>query len=112
MQKELYKIAVARNFRIEYHILKSQIEHEGESIEVYGVELVKKQRQNGVLTKEVETIPNICVSGDRIRELTLTLANNLVTPMTLRDIVEDMIAEGKLATMEEQTILDGMLQVV
>ena len=112
MQKELCKIAVARNFRVEYHILKSKIEYEGEELEVYGVEIVKKQRKNGVLTVENEAIENICVSKDKVYELILTLAKNLVTPITLRDIVEDMIAEGRLTTSEERLILDGMLQVV
>ena len=112
MQKELYKIAVARNFRMEYHILESTIEHEGEIIDVYGVEIVKKQRKNGVLTVENGAIENICVSKEKICDFIVTLAKNLVTPITLRDIVEDMIVEGRLATDEEQSILDGMLQVV
>jgi len=112
MQKELYKIAVARNFRVEYHVLTSDIEHEGEELQVYGVEIVKKQRKNGVLTIEKELIENICVSKDKICELIMTLAKNLVTPITLRDVVEDMIAEGRLATEKEQLILDGMMQVV
>ncbi|MCL2740053.1 MAG: DUF6514 family protein [Oscillospiraceae bacterium] len=112
MQKELYKIAVARNFRMEYHILESVIEHEGGEVRVFGVEIVKKQRKNGVLAVEVEAVENVCITRERICDFIITLANNLVTPVTLRDIVEDMIAVGQLATAEERLILDEMAQVV
>jgi len=108
MQKELYKIAAAKNFRLEYSVLTNAIEHEGQLITVYGVEIIKKQRKDGVLLSETKSIKNICVSEDQIKKLVQTLAENLVTPITLKDIVEDLIAEHKFATPEEQEILDSV----
>ena len=109
MQKELYKIATARNFRLEYHILKNALEHEGKLLSVYGVEIIKKQRKDGVFLSEAKAIKNVCVSVDQIKRLVQLLAENLVTPITLNDVVEDLIAEHKLATPKEQEILDGLL---
>ena len=108
MQKELYKIASAKNFRLEYHILTNVLDHEGQFIPVYGVEIIKKQRKDGVFLSEAKAIKDICVSENAIKRLVQMLAENLVTPITLKDIVEDLIAEHKLATTEEQEILDSL----
>ena len=108
MQKELYKIAAAKNFRLEYYVLENAIEHEGRLLCVYGIEIIKKQRKDGVFLSEAKSIKNICVSEGQIKSLAQMLAENLVTPITLKDIVEDLIAEHKLATPEEQEILDSV----
>jgi len=95
MQKELCKIVSARNFRVEYSILTNAMELEGRLIEAYGIEVTKKQRKDGVLLSETKSIKNISISEDEIRNLARLLAENYVTPITVKDVVEDFVAEGR-----------------
>ena len=108
MQKELYKIVVARNFRLEYYILTSALELEGKIVQVFGVEIIKKQRKDGVLLSEAKAVKNVCVSEGQVKALVQMLAENLVTPITLGDVVEDLIAEHRFTTQEEREMLDSL----
>ena len=70
----------------EYYILIDQMEVSGGfACESYGVKVVC--RRDG----DLEEIPNITTSISRIDELMDLLVRNLVTPVTLRDVVEDWL---------------------
>jgi fructose-specific phosphotransferase system component IIB len=96
-----------KNFRLEYYIVPNQIESDGVLITTYGVQITKKQRKNGVVLTETKTIKNICMSEQQIQKLTNLLAENLVTPITLKDIIDDLVEEQKLNTPTEQMLLDN-----
>ena len=69
-----------------YYILVDEMEvAEGFSCESYGVKVADLARG------EAESVPNITVSVSRIDELIDLLIRNLVTPVTLRDVVEDWL---------------------
>ena len=75
-----------REQRFAYYILVDQMEVSGGfACESYGV---KVAALNG---GETVSLPNITVSISRIDELMGLLIRNLVTPVTLRDVVEDWL---------------------
>ncbi|GHV16280.1 hypothetical protein FACS189425_00260 [Clostridia bacterium] len=111
MQKEFYKMMSTGKFRLEYYITKSEIESEGISVSTYGVEIIKKQRKNGIVLTETKAIQNVCVSERQIYKLMDLLAVNLVTPITLKDIIDDLIIEQKINSPKEQLILDNFAAV-
>lgn len=65
---------------VEYFLLAEEL---GESGEEYGVGVKRGE--------EVETIPGITVSHDRITSLLALLLRGEVTPVTARDVVEDWL---------------------
>lgn len=76
-------------------MLTHAMEYEGKLIEAYGIEVTKKQRKDGVLLSETKAIKDISISKGEIENLAQKLAENFVTPITVRDVIDDFVAEGK-----------------
>lgn len=108
MQREFYKMASTRKFRLEYYITRGEVKTEGATVSTFGIEIMKKQRKNGVILMESKCANNICVSETQVRRLIDLLAENLVTPITLNDIVEDLTFDGKINSPSEQILLDTL----
>jgi hypothetical protein len=78
----------ARNF--DYHVLVDEAKAGGEFMcESYGVQV----SSCGGDEPEICAIPNITTSVQRIDELMERLVGNVVTPTTLRDVVDDWLGE-------------------
>ena len=77
---------VEGNVRIyDYSILVGEMTvSTGFSCESYGVKVKERNGESG-------EVPNITVSISRIDELMELLVQNVVTPCTLRDVVEDWL---------------------
>ena len=82
MRKTLSGTALCKNSVIQYYLVTELLENE---IEVYGV-LVR-------FLGEIARIPAITVSWERIQTLLNMLRKGSVTPVTLRDVVEDFLIE-------------------
>lgn len=107
LKKEFCKMMSTKKFRLEYYMVENQIETDSILVTTYGVEIMKKQRKNGVVLTETKTVKNVCISAEQIRRLIDLLAQNLVTPVTLKDIIDDLVEEQKINTPKEQMILDN-----
>lgn len=76
---------------IEYYITKAEEDDEEyNSRKPYGIEVIKKQKIDGVVYREIKTVNDI--SGDRkyVENLLKTLYKNTVTPITVGDVLEDL----------------------
>ncbi|MDR0930934.1 MAG: DUF6514 family protein [Clostridiales bacterium] len=112
LQKEFFKMRVVnktpenpKSFRLEYFILKTNVEVDGMNVTVYGLEVVKKQMDREVLHTETKTIKNITVSYKQIEQIAELMAMHLVTPITLQDVVEDIIVEQNISLPDNLTYL-------
>jgi len=75
------------SFELEYYLLESNdIEHNGESI--YGFEIIKKKNNVKV---ENEKVRNFSYCRQNTRKVLQKLADNLVTPVELLFILDDMV---------------------
>lgn len=75
-----------QRYRFDYYILVDQMEMSGGfACESYGVKIAAPDRGDAA------ELPNITVSISRIDELMELLTHNVVTPVSLRDVVEDWL---------------------
>lgn len=59
----------------------------------FGIEVVKKQKIDDIIYREVKMVKNICESADKADRLLMLLCKNSVTPICVADILEDLRAE-------------------
>ena len=73
---------------LEYYQIKNKAKNKP-----YGVEIVKRNMKNDILSTEEKIVNNICnKENENIRVLELLL-NNKVTPISVDDILEDLLKE-------------------
>ena len=87
MKKTLHqKVVVAANkpLELEYFLLKNEMDFEGGKITVYGIEVSKNH-------EEIKSIIDISSDKNKAQEILHTLAENTVTPISLIDVLEDII---------------------
>ncbi|MDR1101337.1 MAG: DUF6514 family protein [Clostridiales bacterium] len=111
VQKEFFKMMSTKRFRLEYYVLRNEFEVDEFKVTTYGVEIIKKQRKKDVVTTEVKTARNVCTSEQQIRKLVELLSENLVTPVTLKDIIDDLIEDKKISSPQEQSFLNSLAVV-
>jgi len=85
---------------VEYYVVEYETENEGINITTYGIELVKKQKIDEITYSEIKTIADICSSERMILAMVKTISNNTVTPITLEEVVEDMLKDERYLFVE------------
>ncbi len=75
--------------RLEYYIVENDIEPSGKS---YGIEIIKKEYTNNDGTyMENIAINDICCSEKNVKIIINKLVDYRVTPITVTDVIEDMV---------------------
>jgi len=80
---------------VEYYVVEYETENAGINITTYGIELVKRQKIDGITYSEIKTIADVCSSERMILAMVKSISNNTVTPITLEEVVEDMLKDEK-----------------
>ncbi|MDR3277510.1 MAG: DUF6514 family protein [Oscillospiraceae bacterium] len=87
-RREVFSICENRKLTLAYSVLIDKIaDCSGNMLKSYGIRVSALERGDTALLRD------ITVNGDKILELTQTLARNFVTPATLRDVVYDWLCE-------------------
>ncbi|NLZ80964.1 MAG: hypothetical protein GX913_04075 [Clostridiales bacterium] len=83
--------------KLEYYLVatKSKIE---EKETLYGIQIIKCQREEREMQKEVEAITGISYSRKLVEQIITSLMDNTVTPMCMLEIVDDYIAREMMFT--------------
>lgn len=76
-----------KSWRLGYYLLVDEVGSGGFFCESYGVRVALLE------SGETAQVRHITTSRSRIEELLERLCRNLVTPVTLHDVVEDMVQE-------------------
>lgn len=87
------------NHRIEleyYRIRKIKRNIFGKATRKYGIEILKREYMNNKLNVESNKIIDITKNKDRIVEIINTLKKYKVTPISLNDVVEDLLKENSI----------------
>lgn len=91
----------SQTFELEYYVLQRDAYIEGETYTTYGIEVLKKSHPtSGSLRVEYRKIFDIFCSETEAREAALTLARNTVTPVSVRDIIEQFIGTDEFECEE------------
>ena len=59
----------------------------------YGIEVVKKQKIDGIIYREIKSINNITNTAESADELLGLLCRNSVTPICVSEVLEDIVSE-------------------
>lgn len=94
-----------RSFILEYFTLEKETYVEGESHNTYGVEVLKREKTAlGTVRIEYRKVFDVfCTEEEAINAANL-LADNTVTPVSLKDIIEQLIGTDEIE-YEEYEIL-------
>lgn len=76
---------------VEYYISEDEKDDENyNEKKPFGIEVVKKQKINGSIYKEIKTVRHLTDSISQAEKLLLLLHRNSVTPITVSEILEDL----------------------
>ena len=76
---------------VEYYLTEKEEEDEDfNSKKPYGIEVVKKQKIDGVTYREIKRVNDMSDDADSLKKLLAILHRNSVTPITVGDVLEDL----------------------
>ena len=76
---------------IEYYLTEKEEEDEDfNSKKPYGIEIVKKQKIDGVTYREIKRVNDMSDDAENLKKLLSILYRNSVTPITVGDVLEDL----------------------
>ena len=76
---------------VEYYLTKKEEEDEDfNSKKPYGIEVVKKQKIDGVTYREIKRVNDMSADAESLKKLLAILHRNSVTPITVGDVLEDL----------------------
>lgn len=81
---------------VEYFRIKGEEDDEKYDIaKPYGLEVVKKQKIDGITYREIKTVDCISDSTEKIDNILNLLCRNSVTPVCVSDVLEDLKVVSK-----------------
>ena len=94
-----------RTFHLEYYVIARETSLEGGAFETYGIEVLKREKTEfGSLRVEYRKVFDVFCTEREAREAAQLLARNTVTPVSVRDILEQLIGTEDIPC-EEYEIL-------
>ena len=76
---------------VEYYLTEKEEEDEDfDSKKPYGIEVVKKQKIDGVTYREIKRVNDMSADAESLKKLLAILHRNSVTPITVGDVLEDL----------------------
>ena len=76
---------------VEYYLTeKGEEDEDFNSKKPYGIEVVKKQKIDGVTYREIKRVNDMSDDADSLKKLLAILHRNSVTPITVGDVLEDL----------------------
>ena len=94
-----------RRFVLEYYTLEKEIYLEGDSHYTFGIEVLKREAtQSGTLRIEYRKVFDIFCTEAEARTAANILADNTVTPVSVRDIIEQFIGTDEIECEEYEVM--------
>ena len=88
-------------FVLEYYVLSSDTDVDGACVNTYGIEVLKRSRTEwGTLRVEYRKVFDVFCTESEAAEAACILARNTVTPIGLRDVLEQFIGNTDFAREE------------
>ena len=85
-------------FSLDYYVLSKEVTVENQRVHRFGIEIYKRgRRPNGNTYIEYRKIFDVFASEAEAIEMLDILARNTVTPISMKDILEDMLGNVEFA---------------
>ncbi|MBP3337633.1 MAG: hypothetical protein J6L59_04420 [Clostridia bacterium] len=90
-----------KDFILDYYLLEKDVKIEGFSVNTYGIEISKREKKSEKQNFcEYRRVYDIFCTKDKALETLESLVRNTVTPVSLLDVLEDLIGVGELVNEE------------
>ncbi len=94
-----------QSFTLEYYTLERETDVDGFYVNTFGIEVLKRHHPDEKTLKvEYRKIFDIFCTEEKAKEVAWILAENTVTPISLRDIIEQFIGTDEIACEEYEII--------
>lgn len=95
------------DFFLDYYILEKEVQIEGQSALRYGLEIYKRaKRDDGSAYGEYRKIFDVFQTEAEADAVARLLANNTVTPISMKEILEDLLGQSDFAS--EMTVVEAV----
>lgn len=85
------KMKCEQSVLVEYYMTEEEENDENyDGKRPYGIEVVKKQKIDGVIYREIKSVKGISSDFQKVNDLVALLYRNTVTPITVGDVLEDL----------------------
>lgn len=98
MRKLVKTVLVAReefgeeSFYLDYYILEKEVTVEEKRVSRFGLEIYKRaKKQDGSAYAEYRKVFDVFQTEEEAQEVLYLLARNTVTPISMKDILEDLL---------------------
>ena len=96
---------IKRNFILEYFTLEKEVCVEGAAHNTYGIEVLKRERtQLSTVRVEYRKVFDVFCTEEEAKNACHILADNTVTPVSVRDIVEQLIGTEEIENEEYEVM--------
>ncbi|MBQ7792157.1 MAG: hypothetical protein IJ367_01525 [Clostridia bacterium] len=93
-----------KRFVLEYYVLAGSVDIDGACANTYGIEVLKRSHTEfGTLRVEYRKVFDVFCTEAEAESAALMLARNTVTPISVRDVIEQLIGTCEI-TYEEYEI--------
>lgn len=84
--------ATETSFALDYYVLAKEVEVEEQKVIRYGIEIYKRgRRPAGTAYAEYRKIFDVFATEGEAMEVLDIMANNTVTPISMKDVLEDLL---------------------
>ncbi|MFP4698166.1 MAG: DUF6514 family protein [Eubacteriales bacterium] len=93
------KVTVEKNKKLEMQYYITELDHyiADHLTQIYGIEIINKVDEKGGTYYEKECVTNLSFSKDYVQRLINILMNNLVTPVCMIEIIDELMNDSQLA---------------
>lgn len=102
------------SFTLSYYLTASELVAVDDrlSVLIYGIELVKTEKdKSGEIIKEREVVEDLSLCVNRVNRMINILATHTVTPVSLKDVVSDLLVEEKFCGLCDDEISSGISMI-
>ena len=92
------KEGTEKSFALDYYVLAKEVEVEQQKAIRYGIEIYKRgRRPGGTAYAEYRKIFDVFATEGEAMEVLDLMANNTVTPISMKDVLEDLLGIEEFA---------------
>lgn len=89
---------IKNKIELEYYTMEKQRYIQSKKIVFYGISIVKKEYGKNTIKYERQSVENVSTSENKIKDIVELLKEHKVTPVTLEDVLEDLMKQSKYKT--------------
>lgn len=89
---------IKNNIKLEYYSIEREINIKSEAKTLYGISIIKKEYCENRVSFEKSSVEKVSTNRNVVMSIIKVLKNCKVTPIALKDVVEDLLKQNNCET--------------